>query len=223
MPPAVSRALSPADLASLLNGHPAPKQSLRRIRDSHHAMARLVAEGRPGTEISALTGFTPSSISILKNDPAFAELVAFYRAEQRDAYASLADRMALLSLDTIQELQDRLANAPETFSIDDLQEQVKLLADRTGHGPQSRSDVRVTHVGFAERLEEARRRAEGAKLIEHSPAEDGPRARPVDSAEASPAGALSAGGSVPGADPPVEISEHEAEGAMRYVMSRQGG
>ena len=164
-PPLLGRELTPADIEALGLPRPAAPSALKRIRDSHHAVARLVAEGRMGVEISALTGYTSSSISILKNDPAFAELVEFYRAEQRDAFASLADRLALLSLDTVQELQTRLADDPDGFTVKELHEQLKIAADRTGHGPQSRSTVVNVHVGLAERLEEARRRAAEARTI----------------------------------------------------------
>lgn len=170
IPPERTRALTPADIESL-GLHPAPVQRIKKLCDSHHAVARLVAEGRPGVEISALTGYVQSRISILKSDPAFAELVEFYRGEQRDAYANLADRMALLSLDTIQELQDRLVNEPESFQIDQLQAQLRMLADRTGFGPTAKTDVQITVAGFADRLEEARRRVEAAKVIEHDPKE----------------------------------------------------
>lgn len=168
IPPERTRTLTAGDIASL-GLHPAPIPRIKRLRDSHHALARLIAENRPGAEISALTGYAQSSISILKSDPAFAELVEYYRGETREAYANLADRMALLSLDTIQELQDRLVNEPESFQIDQLQAQLRLLADRTGFGPTSKTDVQITVAGFADRLEEARRRVEAAKVIEHDP------------------------------------------------------
>src|SRR5438046_2040789 len=69
------RPLTQADLALPRGKAPAVK----RFRDSHHRVARLVAMGlRPGA-VSIASGYSRVRISILLSDPAFQELVVGYR------------------------------------------------------------------------------------------------------------------------------------------------
>jgi hypothetical protein len=138
-----------------------PRGAVARLRDSHHAVARLTAEGRNPAEISALSGYSPSHLWKIRRDPGFIELVNHYRAEARAACANMMDRMETLGMDTVAELQERLAESPESFTNEELQSQLKLLADRTGFAPVRQTNVNVT-VGLAERLEAARLR-----VIEH--------------------------------------------------------
>lgn len=144
--------------------------SIAKIRDSHHALARLLAEGRKDVEISLLTGYSPSRISILKNDPAFSELVSYYKQNVSDTFVTVHERFASLSRDAAEELQSRLDETPETFDNEELMELAKLTADRTGFGPKS-TNVNI-NVDLAGRLEAARKRIGGsdsssAPLIEH--------------------------------------------------------
>jgi len=132
-------------------------QTLMRLRDSHHSAARLYAEGYSGVEISAITGYTQARLSVLRSDPAFVELIEFYRGRKEALVADAELRMKQLLLDTLQELQDRVDASPEQFSPEDLHRQAKLLADRTGLGPASKTQVDV-RVGIAARLEAARER-----------------------------------------------------------------
>lgn len=109
---------------------------LAKIRDSHHALARCLAACGSEQEASLITGYSLARISILKADPQFADLLEFYRSEAGDVVASLRERMTMLGLDIIQELQGRFEENPDSFSIGQLRELLKDLADRTGHAPQ---------------------------------------------------------------------------------------
>lgn len=51
---------------------------LKRIRDSHHAAARALAEGHSVEETATLVGKASETINSLKRDPAFQELMAHY-------------------------------------------------------------------------------------------------------------------------------------------------
>src|SRR5206468_2570165 len=108
-------------------------------------------------EASIVTGYSPSRISILQADPAFEELLAFYRANTDAAFAELQDRMATLSLDMVEELRERLESNPESFSNTLLLEGLKSLADRTGHGPTTKSITASFNFDPA-RLANARKR-----------------------------------------------------------------
>lgn len=126
----------------------------RRMRDSHHALARAVASGMDQIEASRITGFSQGYISDLtQNDPAFGELLAYYRKETAKDHADLRERLTILALDVSQEVADRLREAPETFSNGDLRQFLTALADRTGHGPSSTVHAEVDiidHLSYSE-------------------------------------------------------------------------
>jgi hypothetical protein len=134
-------------------------RGLRRLRDTHHALARLIAVGSSNIEASALTGYDPGYISVLKADPAFKELVAHYRANLDLAQTDIVARMSGLSASFLAELQQRLEDDPEKLSNNFVLEALKVLLDRTGHAPVSKT-INV-NVDLASRLEAARRRIGG--------------------------------------------------------------
>jgi len=131
----VERPLEPEDIAMLaLEPAPTKAPALKRIRDSHHALARVVASGVSNVEASNITGFDSTYISILKGDPTFNELLAFYKENEATIQAELRDRMVTMALDVGQELRDRVLHTPESIEFNDLRNLFKDLADRTGHG-----------------------------------------------------------------------------------------
>lgn len=145
---------------------------LKRIKDSHHAVARLLADGVRPIEIALITGYAPGRISHLNKDPAFRELVDFYRQNIDLARQDLHDRLAALSFDAAQELQRRLEESPDDFSLKELMSVVAMTADRTGYGPKT-TQVNV-NVNLAERLEAARRRANAGTISDQSRMEPSP-------------------------------------------------
>lgn len=153
----VARELTLADLPSLNADRGTKAPTLQKLRDSHHAVARCLAEGMRPAQIQLVTGYTGSRISILQVDPAFQELVAYYREHKDALYADLHERMASLSVEAIDELRDRLHDDPDSISPGMLLEMLKLTADRTGHGPKT-TQVNV-NVEIGARLKAARQRA----------------------------------------------------------------
>lgn len=132
------------------------------MRATHHKVAMLLAAGIHDTRVAALTNYTPSRISTLKSNPAFRDLVAHYSEAVEKEYADFHSVAADLGMDALQELQARLDESPEKFSISALMELVKTTADRTGNAPVSRSiNVNLTE-GLAAKLERARVRASNA-------------------------------------------------------------
>lgn len=104
---------------------------IKRLRTQHHHLARLIAEGRKEIEVSALTGYSQSRISILKNDPAFAELIEHYKQEAAVAYVNVHERLAALGIASLDELQARLEEDPDKFSNKELRELAAMLFDRS--------------------------------------------------------------------------------------------
>lgn len=153
------RDLGPADIALLGVARGAVAPTVKRIRDSHHALARALAGGQTPGQASITTGYSLSRISILLADTAFRELLAFYRKNQDAAFADVQSRMSALALDVVQEIQDRIDERPGEFTNEQLRKTLETVADRTGHGPVTRSINANIRVDLAARLETARQRA----------------------------------------------------------------
>jgi len=158
----IVRQLNSADLALLETERGIKAPSLKKLRDSHHAIARCIAQGLPNTEIMVITGYSASRISILKGDPSFQELVAFYKEQNNEAYTEAATdataKLVAVRNDALDELSDRLNDEPEKIATETLLDFVKITADRTGHGPASKSTNLHLHMDLADRIAAGRRR-----------------------------------------------------------------
>lgn len=134
------------DYVLVISAHPAapdPRAPLARISAPHHMLAKLVAEGKENAEISAITGYSPNRISVLKKDPAFSELVTHYEQYIIEAEANIHAQIQHIALTAMQHLQERLDEEPEKFSIKDLQSLANNGLDRIGYGPSSKLNVNV--------------------------------------------------------------------------------
>lgn len=131
------RDLDESDLPDLLDPPPQPPATvIARLRQRHHAAARLLAEGRKVAEVAMITGYQPGRISALQADPAFIELIHYYSSQVDAVYVSVHERLAALSESAVGELQDRLEETPEKFSVRELKELAELALDRTGFAPK---------------------------------------------------------------------------------------
>lgn len=135
---AVTRELEPADIQKLhglsfgaLGSVAAP---LKRLKHSHHGLARLVADGIREGEISSITGYSQSYISTIKKHPDFVDLVAYYAEQKREVYLDVHQRLSSLSMDAVDELQGRLAEEPDRFDNRELKEIAEMGLDRVGYG-----------------------------------------------------------------------------------------
>lgn len=164
----VERELTTADLALLSVERGIEPRPIQRLRDRHHSLARCLASGMSEAEASVVTSYSLSRISILKSDPAFKDLVDFYRANVDAAFADTQARMATLTNEAIAELSDRLEEKPDEFSIKDLVEVTKVMADRSGNGPQTKTTQVNVNIDLAARMEAGRRRAEQARIVDAS-------------------------------------------------------
>lgn len=106
-------------------------QVLEKLRYNHHLLAKLIASGRSLVECSRVTGFAPGTCAVLKNDPAFAELVEHYKATLDEVFVDVHRQMAGLAMDAIGELRERLDAEPEKFSKRELLDLFEKLADRS--------------------------------------------------------------------------------------------
>lgn len=111
--------------------------TLERMRDTHHMLARLLASGKKAVEVSAITGFSQSRISILLGSPAFSELVEFYRGRIQDEFVDVTARIGAVALEATAELHTRLVDEPESLTTKELLAIAAMAHDRSGHGPTS--------------------------------------------------------------------------------------
>lgn len=122
--------------------------SIARLRQIHHEIARLLASGLTETEVAASTGYSLSRISILKGDPSFKELLAYYAARSEEQFLDVRKRLAILGTDAVAELQDRLDYKPDSLTNTQLIEITKTTLDRAGFSPVSKSEnVQVLLTG----------------------------------------------------------------------------
>lgn len=160
------RTLDSVDMALLQKEKGSTAPPLKRLSERHHALARCLASGMADRDAAITCGYVVSRVSILKADPAFQELLAFYQQDVNNKYLDMHGVLAGLSLDAAMELRERLeadiSSDDKTISVGQLMELTKLGADRTGFGPQS-SQVNV-NVDLAGRLEAARKRVEQRRL-----------------------------------------------------------
>src|SRR5258708_36547734 len=89
----VLRDLTTSDLALLATERGIRPTSIQRITDRHHALARCLASGMSATEAGLVTGYTASRISVLRGDPSFEELIAFYRDVKLEKVRDLNDKL----------------------------------------------------------------------------------------------------------------------------------
>lgn len=161
----VVRPLDRNDLTFLAEEKGSAAPAIKRLSERHHALARNLASGMKPGEAALICGYVSSRVSILQADPAFKELVEFYRRDVTAQYRDLHQRLGGLAMDAAEELAERLEETPEDLSIGQLMEITKMGADRTGYGPQSSTTNLNINIGAADRLKAARERVR-LRLVE---------------------------------------------------------
>jgi hypothetical protein len=165
----VARPLNGADLA-LLRAQPVSVRmgtTLKRLRDSHHRMAMLTADGETPANIARILGYSLSRVYVIQSDPAFRELVSHYREDKGREYVGFHAVAAQTTIDCLQEINHRLDEEPDKIPLNFLKDFVKDMADRTGHAPVAKSVNVNVNANLAERLNRARARVD-------SQAQEGP-------------------------------------------------
>ena len=127
------RELTQDDLDNLEANPPAKARTavVKHLRHTHHLAARLIAEGRKSVEVASITGYSISRISILKQDPAFAELVEYYHTQTVEQFTNIHERLASFGFTCLEEAQERLERSPEDFSLNQLREWLETVLDRS--------------------------------------------------------------------------------------------
>lgn len=152
------RDLGEADLALLASERGVKPQPVQRLRDRHHSLARLLAGGMKPAEVSAITGYSLSRISILQADPSVKELISFYRENEDAAYAEFGRRATMVTITALENLQEQVEDDANPLSVDQNLTIIKTLADRTGHAPVSKTINTNVNLELGSRMAAARAR-----------------------------------------------------------------
>jgi hypothetical protein len=112
---------------------------LKRIKEKHHSVARMIAGGLNQRMVSQLCGYTESYLSILLNNPAMQELVELYRIQNGGGAALITEKLRTVGLKALEQLEEKLAD--NGLNNQELLATAKLGLDRGGHGPQSKQHV----------------------------------------------------------------------------------
>lgn len=127
---------------------PAVPGGVEKLRTSHHALAKLLAQGVTVELASTISGVAVARIAHLKTVPAFQELIAFYTVNESSIQVELVDRMKSVALDALEVVQEKIAEDPSKLKIEELNKLLTTLLDRTGHGPVStQKSVQLTAAG----------------------------------------------------------------------------
>lgn len=170
----VVRELVPSDLALLASERQIKPPSIVRIRDRHHALARVLAQGATDADASRITGYDPSRISILKGDPTFRALIEDYKSVEDGMLADFTERTMVLSLTAVNNLQELLENDEAPLPASMQLEIAKFAADRTGHAPVQKSVNMNVNADLGSRLAAARARlAKGVQITSVTTVESG--------------------------------------------------
>lgn len=105
--------------------------TIQALRLGHHQVAQALASGTDPREVAFLTGRSLSSIHSLVNDPAFQELLAYYTENQQQRDFSAYDRLVTIGGTAMEVLQERLDEAPERFSNNELRQLIESTMDRS--------------------------------------------------------------------------------------------
>lgn len=168
------RPLARGDLDLLKQGNRSQQGTVKRLRDSHHMIARLTAMGLGPKAVAERIGMTRHRVTHLVNSPAMQELIAVYRQrvdekleEQLDAFFEVASSNMLAAQ---RHIADRFAELDDEGELMPIREALAVAADaadRVGYGKRS-TNVNI-NVDFAAQLEKARQRS--AKVITTTAAE----------------------------------------------------
>lgn len=222
----VTRHLNEADIAALWDhqrDNTGPK--IKALRYNHHVLAKAVASGKSGIECGNLTGMSPVYISILKNDPAFQELVSFYADEMNELYVDVHQRMATLGTSILEELTERFEADPDKFTKRELLDMFTAMADRSiptakgGPAPQQ-AITTGPNGGLALQINFVSPTGEAPKTLDLAPA---PPTHPATQAPAARQGDLLAvdGEQDEPREPTYYPSQPEIQEARRAEHARQ--
>lgn len=150
--------ISDEDLALLNTNRGIAAPGLQKIRQTHRLAARLMALGMKDGDVAVAVGLSPGRLSILKNDPAFTALIQTFQ-NHKDAHTiDIMEKVHEVGMIAIEELRDRILDAPDEISSSQLLDITTAALDRLGHGPQAKLSVTTVNITALKEAAHAARR-----------------------------------------------------------------
>lgn len=180
------------DLTELLQDLPVPKTkavvssrpTVETLKFSHHRIAKLLASGLTQTETAARVGCAVSKIKYCNSNPAFQDLVEFYRNRLAEDIDAATGQLKDLAGSAVAVLLERVENEPEMLKTTEIMNIAIMALDRTGHSPvQQTKNLNLNVRGTTEDLLRARQELDINNQQNIVYAQDSIQleARPVDS------------------------------------------
>jgi hypothetical protein len=153
----------------------APNLRMKIIRNSHHNVAMLLAEGMTNIQVAEATGYTKERVSMLSRAPAMQELIAKYREEIHESWREGRDNffedIRAAGRKAWRQINDHLDEADdreELLPINRLLAIADSSADRVGY--HRKTATQNVNLNFAASLEAAIARSRS--VIDAKPLED---------------------------------------------------
>lgn len=172
------RGLDPDDVELLANPPVVGSlPSIPQIRHQHHQLAGLMARGVDNAEISLITGFAPSYISMLRNAPDMKELIEYYSSQAEERTVDALARLRGIGIASVEELQHRLNEAPEKFSNAQLMDLIEvglikpasIVAFSKSGGPGGKGGGPGIQINLNFKTPAGAAEVEGSVLLEQAP------------------------------------------------------
>jgi hypothetical protein len=114
-------------MSNWLDTSPITPPSSAELRESHHRLAKSIAMGMKGNDLTLATGFGPGVVGRLMKDESFKELVDFYSWQLEEDARALKEEVAFTGIGFIRELERRFKADRSEFLNSELMKYGKEL------------------------------------------------------------------------------------------------
>lgn len=151
-----------------------PSALVQQYRESHHAVARMVAAGMTDSMVRRRTGYSQRRLTLMKQDPTFIQLVQDYKGVVFEKINADTDSFAELSIQNMiaaeRQISDKLDEADALGVLLPTGELLKIVGDRADRfGYSKRVTQTNINVDIAVALDRAIERSGTVRQIEHQP------------------------------------------------------
>lgn len=140
---------------------------LKKLREKHHSVARLVAGGMQQRMVAMISGYDEAYLSTLLNAPSMQELVEMYRIQLGTNQQLVIEKLQTVGVTALEKLAEKL----DTDGLDnqELIAVAKLGLDRSNFGPSSKQHTITEQHNFdhakLKELEAEARRGSFARIV----------------------------------------------------------
>lgn len=165
----VARPLTREDLVHL--NAPRATHRVAAFRETHHRLARLVASGLRIEQVLEISGYSYQRLYTLRQDPAFQELIAQYKARADEKVNEIVDETEATAVSNMRRMERmveaHLDEADASGELLPLKTLSGLISDRMDRFGYSKKSVNLNlNATLANKLEAAIERSGKAKVIE---------------------------------------------------------